>query len=138
MSYQEAITEASKEEPNPTRDARLHVALSVSQEAAGDMDSAMKSATKAIDLDASGDSYLRRANCAFKNRDVELSLADFRACLKMEPDNPSALNGLGVALYQHRQAPLVEIADIFRTALASHEDDQTPSCLLYTSPSPRD
>jgi tetratricopeptide (TPR) repeat protein len=127
MSYQEAINEASKEEPNPTRDARLYVALSVSQEAAGDIDSAMKSATKAIDLDASGDSYLRRANCAFKNRDVELSLADFRACLKMEPDNPSALNGLGVALYQHRQAPLVEIADIFRSALASHEDDQTPS-----------
>lgn len=130
-SYREAIREAASESDDPKRDASLYIALSSSLESAGNAAGALEAATMAIDVSPSAASYLRRATCAFLSQDIELALSDFRRCLDFDPENASALNGLGVALFKHRRAPLSEIADVFRRALRIHESTPLPSSLLF-------
>jgi len=128
-AYDGAIARIKSLPRDPTRDSTLFIELSRVYHAAGDMNQAVVAATKAIESSNSASAYLQRAECAFKKRDIEIAIEDFRSCLGLDPRNARALNGLGVAMFQQNPERVVEIAKIFKQAIACCDAEQDSPCL---------
>jgi tetratricopeptide (TPR) repeat protein len=123
-AYNAAIGKLEKLPKDDLRDSMLYIELSRVFRAAKRFPEAVAAATKAIDSKGSAAAFLQRAKCAFDNKDVDIAVEDFRSCLKLEPDDAAALNGLGVALFQYNRDSPTAIAEIFRRAIAICESQQ--------------
>ncbi len=116
-AYQDALVQAEKKGRDEVRDSVIYIELSRAQEKSDDIEGAYQSATKAIDLHESPQSFLQRARCARLAKDSEIAIENFRRCLELEPDNVVALNGLGMVLYESKNSTIQEIASLFRNGI---------------------
>lgn len=115
-AFQAAINQAKKQPDDNARDSLLHLELAAGLYAMKKFDEARRETTHAINLRPSVETHLHRAKCAYELSDFEMAIEDFRACLSFDPENPNALNGLGVVLHEQQKSKS-EIPNLFRKAI---------------------